>query len=207
MMTDKTEFDDIRPYTDDEIPAAMQRIAESNSFPLLATYVYPDKEIDDVRERIRGYRTIREFQSETMRRVNERIVQCTIDTFTCSGLDRLSPERQYLYVSNHRDIMLDASLLEYHLLTHGFDTTEITFGANLMQGQLVIDIGKSNKMFRVERPGGSIREFYHRSVHLSPTTSATPSATSIRACGSHSATDAPRTAWTVPTRASSRCSA
>lgn len=166
-MTDKTEFDDIRPYTDDEIPAAMQRIAASSSFPLLATYVYPDEEIDDVRERIRGYRTIREFQSETMRRVNERIVQCTIDAFTCSGLDRLSPDRQYLYVSNHRDIMLDASLLEYHLLTHGFDTTEITFGANLMQGQLVIDIGKSNKMFRVERPGGSIREFYHRSVHLS----------------------------------------
>lgn len=167
MMTDKMEFDDIRPYTDDEIPAAMQRIAASSSFPLLATYVYPDEEIDDVRERIRGYRTIREFQSETMRRVNERIVQCTIDAFTCSGLDRLSPDRQYLYVSNHRDIMLDASLLEYHLLTHGFDTTEITFGANLMQGQLVIDIGKSNKMFRVERPGGSIREFYHRSVHLS----------------------------------------
>ena len=184
MMTDKTEFDDIRPYTDDEIPAAMQRIAASSSFPLLATYVYPGEEIDDVRERIRGYRTIREFQSETMRRVNERIVQCTIDAFTCSGLDRLSPDRQYLYVSNHRDIMLDASLLEYYLVTHGFDTTEITFGANLMQGQLVIDIGKSNKI-----------------------TSATPSATSIRACGSHSATDAPRTAWTAPTRASSRCSA
>ena len=59
MMTDKMEFDDIRPYTDDEIPAAMQRIAESSSFPLLATYVYPGEEIDDVRERIRGFRTIR----------------------------------------------------------------------------------------------------------------------------------------------------
>ena len=72
-----------------------------------------------------------------------------------------------MYLSNHRDIMLDASLLQNALLMNGFDTTEITFGANLMQGQLVIDIGKSNKMFRVERPGGSIREFYKASMHLS----------------------------------------
>ena len=63
--------------------------------------------------------------------------------------------------------MLDASLLEYWLDKNGFDTTEITFGANLMVNPLVVDIGKSNKMFRVERPGGSIRDFYERSCHPS----------------------------------------
>ena len=35
-----------------------------------------------------------------------------------------------------------------------------------MSTQLVIDIGKSNKMFRVER-GGTPREFYRSSMHLS----------------------------------------
>ena len=63
--------------------------------------------------------------------------------------------------------MLDSSLLQYFLDKNGYDTTEITFGANLMMNQLVIDIGKSNKMFRVERPGGSIKEFYKSSKHLS----------------------------------------
>nr|AMP54951.1 hypothetical protein [uncultured bacterium]AMP55016.1 hypothetical protein [uncultured bacterium] len=52
-------------------------------------------------------------------------------------------------------------------MQNGFDTTEITFGANLMMNSLIIDIGKSNKMFKVERPGGSIKEFYRSSKHLS----------------------------------------
>ena len=161
------EFDDIRPYYDSEIPAAMQRIAASTSFPLLASYVYPGQPLEDVRRRIAAYPDIKSFQHETMSLVNEQIVQRSISTFSCEGLEQLSPQEQYLYVSNHRDIMLDASLLEYWLDKNGFDTTEITFGANLMINQLVIDIGKSNKMFRVERPGGSIRDFYERSCHLS----------------------------------------
>ena len=162
-----TDFDDIRPYTVDEIPAAMQRIANSSSFPILAAYVYPGEPLEQVRQRIAGYQTVRDFQLETMSMVNKQVIENSITDFSCSGLDKLSPDQQYLYVSNHRDIMLDSSLLQYFLVTHGFDTTEITFGANLMMNQLVIDIGKSNKMFKVERPGGSIKEFYRSSKHLS----------------------------------------
>lgn len=162
-----SDFDDIRPYNPDEIPGAMQRIAESSSLPILAAYVYPGEPLEEVRNRIANYRTVKEFQSETMCAVNKRVVENSITEFTCSGLDRLSPDKHYLYVSNHRDIMLDASLLQYYLDGHGFDTTEITFGANLMMNPLVIDIGKSNKMFKVERPGGSIKEFYRQSKHLS----------------------------------------
>ena len=62
--------------------------------------------------------------------------------------------------------MLDASVLQNILHSHGFETSEITFGANLMCTPLVIDIGRSNKMFRVER-GGNMKEFYQSSVHLS----------------------------------------
>lgn len=162
-----TDFDDIRPYTAEEIPAAMQRIASSSSFPILAAYVYPGEPLEQVRQRIAGYQTVRDFQMETMSMVNKQVIENSITEFSCSGLDKLSPGQQYLYVSNHRDIMLDSSLLQYFLVTHGFDTTEITFGANLMMNQLIIDIGKSNKMFKVERPGGSIKEFYRSSKHLS----------------------------------------
>ncbi len=162
-----TQFDDIRPYNAQEIPEAMQRIASSSSFPILAAYVYPDEPLETVRQRIASYKTVRAFQEETMSMVNERVIKNSITDFSCSGLEKLSPDQQYLYVSNHRDIMLDSSLLQYFLLHNGFDTTEITFGANLMMNPLVIDIGKSNKMFKVERPGGSIREFYRCSKHLS----------------------------------------
>ena len=161
------KFDDIRPYYEEEIPDAMRRIANSSSFPLLASYVYPDEPIEQVRTRIAGYTNVHDFQTETMRMVNQRVIAESISDFSCSGIEWLHPDKNYLYVSNHRDIMLDSSLLQYFLVTQGFDTTEITFGANLMMNQLVIDIGKSNKMFKVERPGGSIKDFYRASLHLS----------------------------------------
>ena len=49
-MQKNPKFDDIRPYYEDEIPAAMARIAESSSLPLLASYVYPDESLEDVAE-------------------------------------------------------------------------------------------------------------------------------------------------------------
>ncbi len=166
-MKKNPKFDDIRPYYEDEIHEAMKRIAASEVFPLVASYVYPDMPIEAVRERVAGFTTTREFQHDTMRRVNEQVIARSISEFTCSGIERLDPKKQYLYVSNHRDIMLDSSLLQYFFVVNGFETTEITFGANLMMNPLIIDIGKANKMFKVERPGGSIKEFYQSSLHLS----------------------------------------
>lgn len=167
IMLKDPRFDDIRPYYEEEIPAAMQRIASCKVFPLLSTFVYPDLPIEDVRKRISSFTSTRAFQHDTMYQVNEQVIKRSISCFTCSGLDRLHPNKQYLYVSNHRDIVLDASLFQYFLVKNGFETTEITFGANLMINPTVIDIGKCNKMFRVERPGGNLKDFYKSSSHLS----------------------------------------
>lgn len=166
-MIREPKFDDIRPYYEEEIPAAMQRIADSDVFPLLASFVYPSESLEDVRKRICSFQTIREFQHDTMRCVNEQIIARSITDFSVSGLENLSPDEHYLFVSNHRDIMLDASLLQYYFVINGFETTEITFGANLMMHPVVIDVGKSNKMFKVARPGGDIKDFYRNSMHLS----------------------------------------
>ena len=160
-------FDDIRPYYDSEIPAAMKRIADAPLFPVLASFVFPDRPLEEVRDLVRSFSNTYEFQSGVMYHANRKIIDNSIDEFTYGGLENIDKNRRYVYLSNHRDIMLDASLLQNVLVDNGLDTAEITFGANLMQGELVIDIGKSNKMFKVERPGGSIREFYKASKHLS----------------------------------------
>jgi hypothetical protein len=168
MMQRNPDFDDIRPYYDEEIPAAMQRIADSETFPLLASFAFPGKNVEDMRSLVRSIKTVDEFQTRIMWYVNEQIQRKTMTSFTVSGADMLDPAMHYLFVSNHRDIMLDASILQNVLHEHGCETSEITFGANLMSGQLVIDIGKSNKMFKVERGGSmSMKEFYQSSAHLS----------------------------------------
>ena len=145
------QFDDIRPYEDSEIPAAMQRIVDSDFFGLLCTYVYPGYNPADIKKMMLSFRTIRDFQLEVMRCVNEQVIARSTTAFTYSGVD---------------DIMLDACLLQYILYMNGRETSEITFGANLMSSPLVIDIGKANKMFRVER-GGNMKDFYLSSKHLS----------------------------------------
>ena len=159
-------FDDIRPFYDTEIPDAMRRIADSDGFPLISSWVFPDREMAEVKKMILGFKTIDEFQHQVMYEVNRQVMRRSITQLTCSGFEQLRPDVRYLFVSNHRDIMLDASLLQNLLVDHGFGTTEITFGANLMSPGIVTDIGKSNKMFRVER-GGKMRDFYMSSQHLS----------------------------------------
>ncbi len=162
-----TEFDDIRPYLEDEIPEAMKRIANHPHFKDAAEFVFPDQNIDDVRTMVENISSCAEFQRKVMFRVNSSVIEKTCTKFSCTGIEHINPEQNHLFISNHRDIMLDASLLCFCLFNHGIDTPEITFGANLMQGDFIIDIGKSNKMFRVERPSSDFHEFVHQSRHLS----------------------------------------
>ena len=162
-----TDFDDIRPYTDQEIPAAMQRIADSSMLPILVSYVFPDMSTDEIKQMLCSFKTIKDFQMGVMYHVNRQVISQSISEFTFGGLEQLKKDKSYLFVSNHRDIMLDASLLQNVLVGEGLETSQITFGANLMMNPLVIDIGKSNKMFKVERPGGNAKDFYKGSLHLS----------------------------------------
>ena len=163
-MTDR--FDDIRPFHDSEVNAAMWRISDSVFFPEIAEYVFPDEPLEKVRRLMRSLQTCDEFQREVMNAAVCRTIQNSISHFSYSGLEYLSPGTRYLFVSNHRDIVLDSSLVQHVLFANGFPTTEITFGSNLMCMQLLVDIGRSNKMFRVER-GGDSRSFYRSSAHLS----------------------------------------
>lgn len=165
-MAIDSQFDDIRPYYDDEIPAAMKRITEDPYFPLLSQYVFPGKPLDEVREVFEGFNTIQDFQYCVMYAANQQIIARTTDGLTCGGIDLVDKDRSYMFVSNHRDIVLDSCMMMYLLFNNGKKVGEITFGANLMQGQLVIDLGRSNRMFRVER-GGNMRDFYRSSRHLS----------------------------------------
>ncbi|MDR1408636.1 MAG: acyltransferase [Tannerella sp.] len=159
-------FDDLRPYYDEEIAPAMQRIAASEYFPALAGYVFPGRDVEDARQTVSRITTVDGFQLQVMKAVNEEVIRRSIRRFSFEGLDRLDNGKRYLFVSNHRDIMLDATLFQYALYNAGHRTSEITFGSNLMSSQLAIDIGRANKMFKVVR-GGSVRDFYANMLHLS----------------------------------------
>lgn len=161
-------FDDIRPYHDDEVNAALRRIAADPYFGVICNYVYPEKSAEEVAEFISGITSVRDFQYSVMRAFNEQVIKRSIRNFTYSGIENIPHDRACLFVSNHRDIVLDACLMQYILFLNDLPTTQITFGSNLMSSQLLIDIGRCNRMFRVERPGqASARQFYEQSLKLS----------------------------------------
>ena len=129
------KFDDIRPYYTSEIHPAMQRIADSEHFGILSRYIFPEKDVEEVRNMVRNIRTTEEFQTEVMSIVNRQFVARSMTNLSVEGIDRIDPQKRYLFVSNHRDIMLDSSLLQYILHSNNLRTSEITFGSNLMNPQ------------------------------------------------------------------------
>ena len=162
----RDNFDDLRPYHDDEINPAMQRIAANPLISKVADFLYPDVQIADLKNMLRNITTIREFQKQVMHHAINKIIKKSITNFSFNGFENLEKDRAYIFISNHRDILLDSALLQIALDENGFNTSEITFGSNLMVSDFVVDIGKSNKMFKVIR-GGTPRDFYKNSLRLS----------------------------------------
>jgi len=159
-------FEQTRPYNDDEIPAAVARVASHPLFPRVLQFLFPEMPAEEILRDFSTVTTTYDFQHRFMLKAVQSIVAHTTAGIESTGAEMLDPSKHYLFVANHRDIMLDAAFLQLELVNHQLDTTEITFGNNLMHGELVIDIGKMNKMFRLVR-GGTIHDFYRNSLEVS----------------------------------------
>ena len=161
-----SDYDDIRPYRDEEMPAAMKSIADWELFPQMIRFIYPDCDVEEQRRRLLAIATVHDFQATFMRDAIHRIVAETTDGFTYGGLNHLRRGVPYLFISNHRDITLDAFLLQQVLLEHRGQTSHIVFGQNLLAMPIIEVLFRSNKLVRMAR-GGSPRVFYRSLQHLS----------------------------------------
>lgn len=160
------EFEDIRPYYDSEINAALNRLTSYPQFKNILQFLYPESEHNKIINLLNNIHTASDLQSKFMQKLVFDVVEKTSTEFTTNGLENLSPKIPYLFISNHRDIILDSAILQAVLNKNNFPTTEITFGSNLMSNPLIVDFGKANKMFKVNR-GGNPREILKNSQILS----------------------------------------
>ena len=161
-------YDDIRPYNDEEIPAALERIVNDPFFIPAMNFAFPDADMDRVAEVMRSCKTADDMQQRIMFSVIKRIIDSTIDNFTYSGIENISRDKGYLFISNHRDITLDSFLLQYALFSNGIPTTATTLGDNLLRNQFIVDICRINRAVRVIRKTDDLspREFLLNSQHL-----------------------------------------
>ena len=160
------DFSSIEPYSNEEVPRAISRLAHNPMFARLVKTMNPKTDVSSFSAMMECISTCDELQYMVMRPLIYQIVQRSMTSFTYDGLENLKKDQTYLFVSNHRDITLDAGLLDVALISNGFKTPEIGFGNNLMKNDLIIDLFRLNKMFTIIRDG-SRRDFYNNSVFLS----------------------------------------
>jgi hypothetical protein len=159
-------FDDIRPFTDAEVEAAMSRLMQQPEFDLALTMLFPEMDEQQWLPLLQSIKTVHDFQSKIIAAVVRKIAEDTSDGISISGLAHLETSKPYLFISNHRDIVLDSAFLNYLLLTSGFDTTRIAIGNNLLKRPWIEDLVKLNKNFIVQR-NIPARQAYEYSLRLS----------------------------------------
>lgn len=173
-----TQFDDIRPYNDTEVAPAITRVlADPELIAAVAKLRFPRlcgwcpaiiKAIvrSVLKRQLKGVATVRELQDIIGHYLGSMIEE-RVTELSFSGLERLSPDKHYLFISNHRDIAMDPAFISWVLNENGFDTVRIAIGDNLLTKPYVSDLMRLNKSFIVNRSASSMREKFKASKHLS----------------------------------------
>lgn len=159
-------YDEFRPYNETETKEAVLRITEDERFYKIIIYFFPDFSKSDYFNLMKSIRSIEDFQIKIMQNILNTIIKNTTNGLTYSGIENIDRTKNYVFISNHRDIILDATFFQNILVKENFPTTEVTFGNNLMKDKLIYNIGKINKMFKVYRKG-TPKELLKKTFQLS----------------------------------------
>ena len=161
-----TEFDDIRPYHDSELPAVFEELLSDSAFMRVIAAVLPDMPAEAIAARMRACRTKEEFQRTFCYAFLRRLIAKATDGIRLDHSAVADHSQAYLYLSNHRDIVLDSAFLSLLLLEQGMNTVEIAIGDNLLIYPWIKRLVRVNKSFIVHR-GLSMRQMLESSQLMS----------------------------------------
>lgn len=160
------QFEDIKSYKDEEIPAAIEFFINDETSLSLAKLVLPSMSDNEVKAFLRKIKTTEEFQRVMMTRFVKLIVATSMKGVETQGFNLIDKNKAYLFTGNHRDITLDAFILQEFMFENGLQTCNIAFGDNLILNKTIEVFSKANKMFKVLR-SQNVRELAQNSQHLS----------------------------------------
>lgn len=165
-MISESEYDDIRPYCDSEVPEVIERLLNDEDFLKFAQQLFPSLSRENIEKILFQVKTVDDFQSMFIIPMADNIINNTTKGISIEGLEKLDSNESYLFISDHRDIILDSALLNILLYRNNFSTTEIAIGSNLLIQPWISDLVKLNKSFVVMR-NSTVRDMLINSNHLS----------------------------------------
>lgn len=146
-----SDFDAIRPFEPEELPAAYDRLVANPQFRAVVGMLYPQVPFEALEKKMRACNTSMEFQLAFCYDFLEMLM-AKASLGLDINVDAIDVSKRFTFVSNHRDIVLDSALLDKLLVDAGFKTTcEIAIGDNLLSLPWVKDLVRINKSFIVER--------------------------------------------------------
>jgi len=161
-----SKFDHIRPFYDSEVNEALRSVVHHPMMKALMSFTFPDVKEEVWAEQLRKTHSKRDFQANFIYNAVQKVLEKSSEGLTTSGFEKLDKHAPYLYISNHRDIILDTSLLNVCLLDHGLVMTASAIGDNLVQKTFLHVLSRLNRNFVVQR-GLSPRELLQSSKLMS----------------------------------------
>lgn len=153
-MNTEQDFSDISPYDDSVFVEKMNGLIKDPGFLHAVNYVMPKEDVPALIEELRTIDNKYDFQHEIMFPFLEMLAKTTTAGITLGGIKYYNPGVNYTYITNHRDIVLDASFLNLAFLRKNMPTSEVAIGNNLLVFDWITDLVRLNKSFIVKRNTG-----------------------------------------------------
>jgi hypothetical protein len=160
------EFDAIRPWEPEDLPDVYDRLLADEQFQQIVSSLFPQVPKEVMANKLHSCRTSLDFQLAFIYDFVKNLMSKASLGFDMDS-SLLDHTRNYTFISNHRDIVLDSALLDVMLVDAKFTTTcEIAMGDNLLKAPWIKDLARLNKAFLVER-GLPMRQMLMASKRLS----------------------------------------
>ena len=146
-----SQFDSIRPYYDAEVNAAIREILDDPMLDAMMQFTFPEDLGRSWKDRMKHTHSLRDFQINFIYPSVRKILEMSSEGLTLGGFDQLEPNTAYLFISNHRDIILDTSLLNASLFENGLVMTTSAVGDNLIKKPFIHILSRLNRNFAIRR--------------------------------------------------------
>jgi len=147
----KEEFKDIAPYDDSVFKETMARLVAEPGFENAIKYVMPETDYATVVQNLLSIDNKEDFQTKVMVGILKILEEKTTSGVTDSGIEQIGKDTNVLFITNHRDIVLDASFLGLAMIRAGKSAQEVALGDNLLIYDWIEDLVRLNKGIIVKR--------------------------------------------------------
>lgn len=154
MSSQYLDFSDIAPYDDSVFHEKMEKLVQDPGFLHAVNYIMPEEAVPGLLEDLLKIDNGYDFQHQIMYPFLEMLAKTTTAGISIGGMKYYNPGISYVFLTNHRDIVLDASFLNLAFLRRGMPTSEVAIGNNLLVFDWINDLVRLNKSFIVKRNTG-----------------------------------------------------